>query len=120
MSYENLHRGGGGTLPVFRGTRTQRGYGLGSMLKGMLRSAIPFLKEGGKVLGKKALQTGIYVARHVLNGENVKRATSANLKRLARNFEPGVRKSKNKRRRPKKEGNSVRKAKRRKTSDIFD
>ena len=89
------------------------------MLKGMLRSAVPFLKEGGKLLGKKVLQTGINVAQDVLKGENVKRATTANLKRLAQNHQPEMLKSKNKRRRPKKEGNSVRKAKRRKTSDIF-
>lgn len=118
MNYEGLHRGG--SLPVFRGARMQRGYGLGSMLKGMLRSAVPFLKEGGKLIGKKALKTGMHVARDVLNGENVKRATTVNLKRLARDLQPEVMKSKNKRRRPRKERNSVRKAKRRKTSDIFD
>ena len=119
MSYEHQQHGRG-TLPVFRGARTQRGYGLGSMLKGMLRSAVPFLKQGGKYLGKKALQTGLNVAQDVMNGKNVKRATTSNLKKLARNLQPDVGKKKNKRRRPRKERTSVPKAKRRKTSDIFD
>ena len=119
MTYAYIQRGGG-SLPVFRGARTQSGYGLGSMLKGMLRSAIPLIKEGGKYLGKKALQTGINVAQDVLDGKNVKRATSSNLKEMARNVQSDFGKGKNKRRRPNRKRTSIPKAKRRKTSDIFD
>ena len=33
---------------------------------------MPLLQQGAKVLGKKALQTGVQVAQEVLAGENVK------------------------------------------------
>ena len=36
--------------------------------------AIPYLQQGAKVFGKKALQTGVNVAQDVLNGDNIKTA----------------------------------------------
>eukprot|EP00057_Strongylocentrotus_purpuratus_P015148 XP_011669622.1 PREDICTED: uncharacterized protein F54H12.2-like [Strongylocentrotus purpuratus] len=75
------HVGGGG-LPIFRGARMQRGYGLGSMLRGLLRSAIPIVKSGAKLVGKKALQTGLNVIRDVANGETISSAATSNLKKL--------------------------------------
>ena len=60
----------GGNLPAFHGTRFQRGYGLGSMFKGLFRWAVPHLQQSAKMLGKKALQTGVNVAQAVLAGEN--------------------------------------------------
>ena len=62
----------GGNLPPFHGARFQRGYGLGSIFKGLFRWAMPHLQQGAKVLGKKAVQTGVDVAQDVLAGENVK------------------------------------------------
>ena len=59
----------------FHGARFQRGYGLGSIFKGLFCWAMPHLQHGAKVLGKKALQTGVQVAQDVLAGENVKTAT---------------------------------------------
>eukprot|EP00057_Strongylocentrotus_purpuratus_P003423 XP_003726621.1 PREDICTED: uncharacterized protein F54H12.2-like [Strongylocentrotus purpuratus] len=99
-------RGGGGGLPVFRGARMQRGYGLGSMLKGLLRSAIPIVKSGGKLLGKKAWQTGLNVVRDVANGKSLASATTSNLKKLGQQFtsnSSGRVKKKVKRKRPKKD-----------------
>ena len=58
-------------LPAFHGAQFQRGYGLGSIFKGLFRWAMPHLQQGAKVLGKKALQTGIQVAQDVLKGNNV-------------------------------------------------
>ena len=48
----------GGNLPAFRGAQSQRGYGLGSIFRGLFRWAVPHLRQGAKVLGKKAIQTG--------------------------------------------------------------
>ena len=64
----------GGNLPAFHGSRFQQGYCLGSMCKGLFRWAMPHLQQGAKVLGKKALQTGVQVAQDVLEGNNVNTA----------------------------------------------
>ena len=69
-----------GNLPAFHGARFQRGYGLGSIFKGLFRWALPHLQQGAQVLGKKALQTGVQVAQDVLAGENVKTATKKRAK----------------------------------------
>ena len=50
----------------FHGARFQRGYGLGSIFKGLFRWAMPHLQQGARVLGEKALQTGVDVAQDVL------------------------------------------------------
>ena len=69
-----VQAGKGGDFPVFRGSRMQRGYGLGSILSGMFRTAIPFLKSGAKALGKQALKTGVSIGQDVLSGQNLKTA----------------------------------------------
>ena len=70
----------GGNLPAFHGARFQRGYGLGSIFRGLFRWAVPHLQQGAKMLGKKALQTGVSVAQDVLAGENLKTATKKRAK----------------------------------------
>lgn len=45
------------TLPVFRGSPTQRGYGLGGIFKGMLSKAAPILKDTAKVAGEHLFKT---------------------------------------------------------------
>ena len=66
----------GGNLPAFHGARFQRGYGLGSILKGLFRWAVPHLQQGAKMLVKKALQGGVNVAQDVFAGENLKTAVT--------------------------------------------
>ena len=66
--YVDQARQKGDNLPAFHGSRFQQGYGLGSIFKGLFRWAMP------KVLGKKALQTGVQVAQDVLEGNNVNTA----------------------------------------------
>ena len=61
----------GGQLPAFHGGMVQRGYGLGSFLKGLYRWAVPHLNSGLKTVGKHALKEGLGVAQDVLNGEAV-------------------------------------------------
>ena len=72
--YLNQAKQKGGNLPAFHGSRFQQGYGLGSIFKGLFRWAMPHLQQGAKVLGKKALQTGVQVAQDVLEGNNVNTA----------------------------------------------
>ena len=72
--YLNQAKQKGGNLPAFHGARFQQGYGLGSIFKGLFRWAMPHLQQGAKVLGKKALQTGVQVAQDVLEGNNVNTA----------------------------------------------
>ena len=72
--YVNQAKQKGGSLPAFHGARFQRGYGLGSIFRGLFRWAMPHLQQGAKVIGKKALQTGVNVVQDVLDGDNIKTA----------------------------------------------
>ena len=72
--YLNQAKQKGGNLPTFHGSRFQQGYGLGSIFKGLFRWAMPHLQQGAKVLGEKALQTGVQVAQDVLEGNHVNTA----------------------------------------------
>ena len=65
---------GRGGIPVFRGSRMQRGYGIGSVLSGMFRAAVPFLRRGAQTLGKEALRTGITIGQDVLSGRKLKQS----------------------------------------------
>lgn len=58
-------------LPVFIGSRSQRGRGLGSFLSGLGRMILPILKTGGKALMREGALTGLQVARDALDGRNV-------------------------------------------------
>ena len=57
--YLNQAEQKGGNLPAFHGSRFQQGYGLGFIFKGLFRCAMPHLQQSAKVLGKKALKTGV-------------------------------------------------------------
>ena len=72
--YVDQARQKGGNLPAFHGARFQRGYGLGSIFRGLFRWAMPHLQQGAKVIGEKALQTGVNVFQDVLDGDNIKTA----------------------------------------------
>ena len=73
-------------LPVFTGPRTQRGYGLGGILGGLFRSAMPLIKQGVKTLGREVLNTGVGIAQDALDGKNIKTATKTRLHRAGRNL----------------------------------
>lgn len=62
----------GNGLPVFAGSRMQRGHGLGSMLSGLFRSAVPMIKRGLATFGKHALKTGLEIAGDVADGKSFK------------------------------------------------
>jgi hypothetical protein len=59
----------GGNIAGYRGTRFQRGYGLGGIFKSLARYAIPLFKQGAKVVGKRALQAATEVGQDVLKAK---------------------------------------------------
>ena len=88
--YEDYYsRQAGGQIPVFVGSRYQRGHGLGSVLSGLFRRFIvPLFKTHGKTLALDALRTGMDVADDVLGSgrgfkESVKKRVPEGIKRTA-------------------------------------
>ena len=85
-------------IPVFRGAAMQRGHGLGSLVKGLFRTATPLLKKGAIALGKEALSTGLNIMEDTLSGQTLKSATKKNVskagKRLRNRTVNGVKKRK--------------------------
>lgn len=79
----------GGGLPVYRGLERQRGYGgIGNVLGGLFKSAMPLIQSGVKYLGRKAASMGGDIVGDVIQGDNVKKAvkrrfgeTKSNVKR---------------------------------------
>jgi len=69
-------------VPVFVGSSGQRGHGLGSMLAGLARRALPMLTRGLKAFGRSALKTSLQVANDVADGQDWKES--------ARNRIPGA------------------------------
>ncbi len=61
---------GKGAISVFQGQRYQRGSGIGSIFKGLLRFILPIAKSAGQTLGKQALKTGARIATDVAEGRN--------------------------------------------------
>ena len=49
----------GHALPVYRGYSSQYGHGLGNVLGGVVRAAVPFLSNLAKKAGTKLLHQGI-------------------------------------------------------------
>ena len=56
----------GNGMNVFHGAPGQRGHGLGSVLSGLFRSALPMIEN----FGKQALKTGLNVVTDVVEGTN--------------------------------------------------
>lgn len=63
---------GHGYIPVFEGKMRQEGYGIGNVLGGLFRSAMPLLKTIGKKVGSELLKGGKDVLGDLLAGENIK------------------------------------------------
>lgn len=124
---------GGGHLPVFAGGRGQRGHGLGNIFGSLFRSAMPLIKRGAVALGKRALKTGVRVARDVVAGGNLKAAVKRRAKEAGVDLldgllnAPAPKKKKVQQRRraaiktPRRTATTVsRRKKRRRPVDIFD
>ena len=66
--FEEYYTGQSGGMPVYQGSLGQRGHGLGSMISGWFRNALPIIKRGLAFFGKQALKTGLEVANDVAEG----------------------------------------------------
>jgi hypothetical protein len=60
----------GSGMPYYQGSPGQRGHGLGSVLSGLFRSAMPMIKRGLAFFGRQALKTGLEVANDVAEGQS--------------------------------------------------
>lgn len=70
--YEDFYCGQSGQgIPVFVGSRNQRGHGIGSFFSGLGRMVLPWLRTGGKALLREGVSTGLKVANEALSGRNV-------------------------------------------------
>lgn len=78
--------GGGSDGNIFRGTRIQRGYGIGGLFRGLFKSVkpllksgvktfTPLLKKGVKSVGKQAFHSGMNLASDLLKGKNCSKKT---------------------------------------------
>ncbi len=70
---------------IHRGRTIQRGSGLGSLFRGLMRYVVPIGKKVlssnvAKRLGKAALSEGVGLAKDVLGGRNVKGSAQSHLK----------------------------------------
>jgi hypothetical protein len=94
--YYMQQSGGSNNMPVFTGARYQRGHGLGSILSGLFRRVLPFLKANARHFATNLLDTGMNVASDVFdNGkkftESLKERVPQGIKRTYEglNFQSG-------------------------------
>ena len=70
-------RQSGREMPVFRRSRYQRGHGLGNVLSGLKRVAVPLLKRGAQFLLPRLFKTGREIVSDVASGSKIKDALKA-------------------------------------------
>ena len=80
----------GNGVPVFEGARGQRGHGLGSILSGLFRSAVPLLKKGLAFFGKQALRTGAQIANDVADGQSFGESAKKRVGDTVNEYVPGL------------------------------
>ena len=81
--YEDYYtKQNGGEIPAFYGARTQRCLGLGSILGGLFRRALPFLSSGAKILGQQAMN----VASDMIDGKSFQDSAKSRLKEGIKTF----------------------------------
>ena len=79
MDYYEHFKTGGSDLPLYRGSRNQRGHGLGNWFKSFYRFVVPFLKKhavpvikkGATILGTEAIRTAANVATDKIAGKKL-------------------------------------------------
>ena len=87
-----MRQSGSGGMPVYVGARFQRGHGLGSILSGLFRRVLPFLKANVKNFATTALRTGVDIAEDVFDnnkklGESLKERVPQGIKRAVQNLQ---------------------------------
>ena len=81
-----LNQIGHGGLPYFKGTPYMKGYGIGGILGGLMKSVVPMLKSTGKTLLREGLKTGTGILTDAINGQNIKESASNRLSQSANNL----------------------------------
>jgi len=80
----------GGEIPAFVGATRQRGHGIGSVLAGLFRRVLPFLRANARNFGVNAIKTGLHVADDVMQGQkftdSFKRRVPEGIKTAAQNI----------------------------------
>lgn len=71
----------GNGLPVFVGYKGQKGHGLGNVLGGLFRKAMPMIKKGLTTFGKHALKTGLEIADDVVHGKTLSESAQERIPR---------------------------------------
>ena len=89
MYLEHYAQSGYG-VPVFVGYRGQRGHGLGSILSGFFRSALPIIRRGLGIFGREALSTGSKIANDVADGKNILESAKHRVTERINDFVPGL------------------------------
>jgi len=126
LDYYTKQSGGG--VPHFEGYRGQRGHGLGSILSGLWRSAVPILKRGLSFFLPAALRTGAKIANDVADGRPFMDSAKHRVSERINEYAPGLisqsgtgrrrrRNTVSRKRKPK--GRKTNATKRTKLSDIF-
>ena len=81
--YRNNFEQSGG-INVYAGSQFQKGHGIGNVLSGLFRSALPLIKKGAASLGKTAIQTGVNILNDGLQGKNLKASIKQNAKQAGK------------------------------------
>lgn len=115
----------GSGLNPYAGARMQRGHGLGSVLSGLFRSAVPLLRRGLAWFGRKALDTGATIAGNVAKdvgeGKSFKDAAKSRVIETINEYVPGAIPQTGSGRRRKRRSSRVRRSgKRTKKRDVLD
>lgn len=80
MSFEKYYENqcGRGNQDFFKGTRYQRGHGIGNVLGSLIRSVLPYVRRTAVNAGKDIIQTGLSQSSKliddVVRGQPVKQA----------------------------------------------
>ena len=71
-------------LPYYSGRPFMKGYGLGGILSGVLRSVVPMFKSAGKTLLREGIKTGTGILTDALDGRNISASASERLSQSAK------------------------------------
>ncbi len=69
--------GGGGQMYVYKGDKYQRGYGIGSIFRSLIKTLTPIFtsqkfKQAASTVGRHALSTGLNIGKDLIEGANLK------------------------------------------------
>ena len=85
--YEDYYmKQSGDGMPIFIGSRGQKGSGIGSVLSGLFRSALPVLKKGLATFGKHALKTGTQILSDVVDGQPIGESAKKRIREGIKDF----------------------------------